>query len=778
MAQTVSVQNPYFLDTCQLVPGLAGALECCYVSRWSLKPLLRKYSAELSEEQLEWLRALEAELEKQPEGPAQDQPPVDTADAARLLEFFFPKVNALTRLGALSRPMHPSQQLATEDWARLMRSGHIEIKASETQQLSTIQAGLLILHQHYGQPLEHLQQRQISYREANTGLKSYYSLLPSFEYIEVALRGDKPQLRTSEIRELLANPENRELWLERLPPAHFEFQGIQLDYAIEYTADASRTQLLSLLMRRDALIDDEQMQEMQSVLRNFLRVPDLQWGIQSMDYPRSRSRRNSPLIRYDLLADEVKDILSPDYADSVYVQAAAFGKIRIIDDLKACADEIGPLEKLLIEKGLRSLILVPLMDGAEKVIGMLELASTKPGAFSNLVLYQLETVVPLFRQSIKSSRDEMEARVQRVMRQTFTSLDPSVEWRFTEAAADMIAQEQQAEEEQPILIPEIRFEEVWAFYAQADIVGSSRLRNEAMRTDLLLELSAAEKLLSDAKVRSTFPLAGKLNYDIQELRRLLDASMSPADEQQVQDFIEFAFRPMLSQLKEDPQQSRAVLDYLLVLKEGRPSGKTQREVYEDSVRLVTGLLSRLVNARQKAAQRIVSHYFSKYRTDGIEFNLYAGESLLEDGVFTEVQLQNLRLWQLQTMVDITKAMARLQERLEMKMETAQLIFVFGTPITIQFRMDEKRFDVEGAYNVRYEVLKKRIDKAMILGTEERLTQPNHVSIVYSHHSDEKLYRELIEYLHGSGEVVGQAEHYELEPMQGVDGLKALRVRVL
>jgi hypothetical protein len=37
-------------------------------------------------------------------------------------------------------------------------------------------------------------------------------------------------------------------------------------------------------------------------------------------------------------------------------------------------------------------------------------------------------------------------------------------------------------------------------------------------------------------------------------------------------------------------------------------------------------------------------------------------------------------------------------------------------------MDEKRFDVDGTYNARYEVVKKRIDKANIKGTKERITQ--------------------------------------------------------
>ena len=50
-------------------------------------------------------------------------------------------------------------------------------------------------------------------------------------------------------------------------------------------------------------------------------------------------------------------------------------------------------------------------------------------------------------------------------------------------------------------------------------------------------------------------------------------------------------------------------------------------------------------------------------------------------------------------------------------------------------MDQKQFDVDGAYNVRYEIVKKRIDKSYIKGTTERLTQAGKIAIVYSNDSD-------------------------------------------
>jgi SOS response regulatory protein OraA/RecX len=92
-------------------------------------------------------------------------------------------------------------------------------------------------------------------------------------------------------------------------------------------------------------------------------------------------------------------------------------------------------------------------------------------------------------------------------------------------------------------------------------------------------------------------------------------------------------------------------------------------------------------------------------------------------------------------------------------------------------MDEKQFDVDGAYNVRYEILKKRIDKAIIEGTGERLTTAGKVAIVYLQEKDRQEYLEFFEYLQHEGFITDEIEDVRLGKLQGVQGLRALRVEV-
>jgi hypothetical protein len=74
-------------------------------------------------------------------------------------------------------------------------------------------------------------------------------------------------------------------------------------------------------------------------------------------------------------------------------------------------------------------------------------------------------------------------------------------------------------------------------------------------------------------------------------------------------------------------------------------------------------------------------------------------------------------------------------------------------------------------------VKKRIDKAVVKGTRERVTQPGRIAIVYSQPAEAAEYRGYLDYLRHLGYVGVDVEELELEELQGVHGLRALRAAV-
>lgn len=129
------------------------------------------------------------------------------------------------------------------------------------------------------------------------------------------------------------------------------------------------------------------------------------------------------------------------------------------------------------------------------------------------------------------------------------------------------------------------------------------------------------------------------------------------------------------------------------------------------------------------------------------------------------------------MVEIARLTNRLVDQMEKPLLTTQLIFIHSNPIDISFRNDERRFDVEGSYNIRYEVIKKRIDKVKIKDKNERLTQPGKIALIYYNAFEANEYLTYISYLQEQGLLLAEVETLELEELQGISGLKALRVAV-
>jgi hypothetical protein len=203
----------------------------------------------------------------------------------------------------------------------------------------------------------------------------------------------------------------------------------------------------------------------------------------------------------------------------------------------------------------------------------------------------------------------------------------------------------------------------------------------------------------------------------------------------------------------------------------------RRKDFEDSLGMINECVTTYIESEQEKAQAMFPHYFEKYRTDGVEHNIYIGQSIANNQRFNRIYLKNIRLWQLIVSAELARKTNALKNSLPIPLDTTGLILVHSQPLAIRFRQDEKQFDVDGAYNIRYEIVKKRIDKAVIKGTSERLTQPGKLAIIFSQESEMAEYLRYIEYLIAANCFENNVEQLELEDLQGVYGLKAIRVTV-
>ena len=202
-----------------------------------------------------------------------------------------------------------------------------------------------------------------------------------------------------------------------------------------------------------------------------------------------------------------------------------------------------------------------------------------------------------------------------------------------------------------------------------------------------------------------------------------------------------------------------------------------RRNFEDSLRLINETIATYLDQEEAKAQEYFPHYFEKLKTDGVEHTIYIGASMVENGKFSPMYLKNLRLWQLMVMCEVVRRTEEIKGSLAVPLETTHLILVQDAPLSIFFSPDERHFEVAGAYDIRHEIIKKRIDKAVIKSKSERLTQPGKIAIVYSQKQEGAEYLEYIDYLQAAGYLKAETEDVELEDLHGAQGLKALRATV-
>jgi GAF domain-containing protein len=609
--------------------------------------------------------------------------------------------------------------------------------------------------------------------DPDSGLERHFSMQLDYRFVEVRAVGTPPALSEEDRRRLLANLGDTQMLTTLLPPDRFAFEGFAVLRATDVTDQEVLSALKRDLIERESIVNTERFHSLQQKLCTYLRSPNLTLSLAAIQGERVFMLNSGRHLEHScLFADSVHHTVS-DFAGSVFDRATRQREPLVIEDL-ASYPERTAIEDAMQENGTRSLIVAPL-HYQEQLMGVLKLASPNPGELKPMTTLKLREVLPLFSMALRRSVEELEQRIQAIIKEQCTAIHPSVEWRFRQAAFQAMERRASgaATEMEPIV-----FKNVFPLYAVSDIRGSSEERNRAIQADLVTHLRLAREVIDKAHEARPLPVLDQLRYRIDRNVAQLEDGLSSGDETRIIEFLREHVEPRLDHLagfgaavRERFSAYRAAMDPRL------GTIYRRRKDYEESVTRINDAIGSYLDAEQEMAQAMFPHYFEKQQTDGIDYSMYVGAALVESGLFDELYLKNLRLWQLMVTCGIARRVEALRGRLTVPLETAHLILVQHTPLSIRFRFDEKRFDVDGAYNVRYEVIKKRIDKAKVRGGTERVTQPGKMAIVYSHRNEAVEYRQYLEYLRNLGYVTSEPEELELEEMQGVQGLRALRVTI-
>ncbi|MCK0130058.1 GAF domain-containing protein [Flavobacteriaceae bacterium F08102] len=649
-----------------------------------------------------------------------------------------------------------------------------EVRNYEENELY-IMACVIILNYCYGYKLDLKRPFFFDIPDKNTGIMMHYRVAINADFMEIIPNENAPKITEDDFKILLDNYENIEIWKEKFPLNSYVFKGFCLMNLFDVTAEESLSSLKDNLLRSD----ENLVVDLQHNLRKFFNINDLKLGFSIFDAINSRVCDATIVKKESIILNETAEIMCGDYFCEGIVESV-FGKHLpfTISDVETYGKNTNqnPFYKNLKKNGIRSIILIPIKATENDDLALLEIGSPRPYELNSVTLQKLNDILHVFKAAVKRSSEEHQNVLEATIQENYTTIHSSVKWRFYQAA-EAYQQALSNGVENPKL-EEIIFDDVYPLYGQADIRNSSLARNSAIKKDLITQLHMAIGVLSEACEFDTLPIYDELMFRVNRYLASVNKGLDAGDEIGILDFLQRDIYPVFKHIKNlNPTLSAKVDIYMNSLDAKLNVVYEERKHYENSVTILNDKLTFFLDKSQEEAQQMFPHYFERYKTDGVEFNMYIGQSLVHHLDYSNLYLYNLRLWQLTTMCQMENIAHTIKKELPHPLEIASLILIHSDPLSIRFRMDEKQFDVDGAYNVRYEIIKKRIDKANIKGTNQRLTMPGKIAIVYAQDKDAREYRKYINYLQ-SKNMLGKIEYLDVEDLQGVSGLKALRVEVI
>lgn len=610
-----------------------------------------------------------------------------------------------------------------------------------------------------------------------TGLDKYMELELDVRFIDINMNGELPQLPEQCCKEgvNINNPDSIRIIANIIPLEHFTFEGFVIVKVREVTEREVINMIKNSLLSLDDFDDIQLFTGLQKQVQDLIGVPGVSIAIKPFFQINNHLVVTNPYTTNEAF---LKELPHPAKHQQLFDHMSkSFGK----DKRPLIKGEIS--DEMVVEyeffehfrkKGFNSVIAYPLFDG-QRLIGMLGIMSEKVGVLTNEHVAKVEPAVPLFELAIRKSQELLDNQVDKVIKDKFTAVQPAVEWRFTEAALSYLTKKEKGKE---TVIEPIVFNNVFPLYGAIDIRNSSIERNQAIQQDLLEQLHMADEIVRQAQKQSNFPLLDEIRYKLDKFSDSVAAALFSDEETNIQLFLKNDIIQLFRHLQSIvPALDQEIKKYFDAINSPVQMVYSHRKDYEASITRINEEIACFIDKEQKSAQDIFPHYFERFVTDGVDFNIYIGQSITPSKVFDAFYLKNLKIWQLTTLSKAAQLSHKLEESLSLSLRTTQLILAHSHPISISFRTAERKFDVDGAYNIRYEIIKKRIDKVHIKNSTERLTQPGTIAIVYSQAQEGHEYMEYIDYLRNRKLLKGPVQQFELEELQGVSGLKGLRVDV-
>ena len=197
------------------------------------------------------------------------------------------------------------------------------------------------------------------------------------------------------------------------------------------------------LIQLENFEDVETFSKLQEEIRNLIGQPGISIGITPFFYINNRlvfsSIHSVNSISLKNLEEEEKKLEASEGLRNFFEENQAPLVIPEITDESLSKY---PFIKHLQQQGWKGLIFCPLRN-YNSLMGVLEIVSEEPGLATEEIVNKIDVALPLFELALNRSWSSLDARLDKIIKEQFTAIQQSVDWRFTEAAYNFLLRKEE-----------------------------------------------------------------------------------------------------------------------------------------------------------------------------------------------------------------------------------------------------------------------------------------------------------------------------------------------
>lgn len=604
------------------------------------------------------------------------------------------------------------------------------------------------------------------------GIMKHYKITVNSDFTEIIPTEDAKIPSDDILDMLLENLDDFKLWKKHFPSQSWILKGFTIISLVDCTSEVALSDLKSSMIE----IDPEDLnpnENLTEIFKSYFDVPELSFGL--MTFNKKEQKLDKLPIYESLLTNHILDFwinaFDEETRKSTFNNLNHNSKPVVVSNVNNLDESVKTLPSfsILKDNNVNSFMVIPIMKDGE-LLAIMEFTSPIAGSFNGLKLKKLEFFTDMILFSLNRFYFEKNYQIEAIIQREYTTIHDSVVWKFRNEAEKYFTA---SLGKKIYTLKQISFKNLTPLFGVSDIRSSSEKRFNLMLQDLNRQIESLNEILTLTNSDSE-----KFLLALDVFENELNNEIKADTEQRFQRLLREEIHPFL-QGKLEIKTSRAIKakikDYFSQIFSSTELFYSYRKKLDDSITLVNRKLADMLDESQVKAQEIFPHYYERFKSDGVEHNLYIGPTIAPDIHYTSKVVHKLRYWQLKTICKMELDFQSFKKDLPIQLDIASLIFVYNEKIDIRFRMDEKRFDVDGAYNSYYEIIKKRLDKAHIKDSSERITAPGKITIVYFGMENQKEYLDYISKLQKKGVLQHDVEFLRVEDLQGITGLLALRV---